>query len=77
VENNSTPDRGQPADAIDLRGLGLAARGSVDSAGVDWTVPAGACVAILGPNGSGKSTLARIIGTHIWPTEGTCCGAGP
>ena len=37
---------------------------------VSWTVPAGACCAILGPNGSGKSTLARILAAHLWPTEG-------
>jgi len=39
---------------------------------VNWSVDSGECVAILGPNGSGKSTLARIIGCHLWPTEGDC-----
>jgi iron complex transport system ATP-binding protein len=38
--------------------------------GLDWSVPSGACAAILGPNGSGKSTLARILACHLWPTEG-------
>jgi iron complex transport system ATP-binding protein len=37
---------------------------------ISWTVPAGACVAILGPNGSGKSTLTRVIAGHLWPTRG-------
>ena len=40
--------------------------------GVSWTVPAGACCAILGPNGSGKSTLTRILAAHLWPTAGEC-----
>ncbi|HZL33676.1 MAG TPA: ATP-binding cassette domain-containing protein [Tepidisphaeraceae bacterium] len=38
--------------------------------GINWTVPAGACAAILGPNGSGKSTLTRVIAGHLWPTAG-------
>ena len=37
---------------------------------VTWSVPAGACRAILGPNGSGKSTLTRILAAHLWPTTG-------
>ncbi len=38
---------------------------------INWTVPAGACAAILGPNGSGKSTLVRIIMGQMWPTQGS------
>jgi len=37
---------------------------------INWTVPAGACAAILGPNGSGKSTLVRVIMGQMWPTRG-------
>jgi iron complex transport system ATP-binding protein len=37
---------------------------------LNWTVPAGACAAILGPNGSGKSTLVRVIMGQMWPTHG-------
>ncbi len=37
---------------------------------LNWTVPAGACAAILGPNGSGKSTLVRVIMGQMWPTVG-------
>ena len=44
--------------------------------GIDWNVAAGSCVAILGPNGSGKSTISRIIGCHLWPTEGRCAILG-
>lgn len=38
--------------------------------GINWTVKAGACAAILGPNGSGKSTLVRVIMGQMWPTHG-------
>jgi iron complex transport system ATP-binding protein len=44
--------------------------------GVTWSVPSGACAAILGPNGSGKSTLTRIVGGHLWPTAGECTVLG-
>jgi iron complex transport system ATP-binding protein len=58
--------------AIRLEGVGLLRDPRWILRGVDWTVPERACAAILGPNGSGKSTLARIIGGHLWPTEGSC-----
>lgn len=38
--------------------------------GISWSVPRGACAAILGPNGSGKSTIARILAAHLFPSEG-------
>jgi iron complex transport system ATP-binding protein len=44
--------------------------------GVSWTVPTGACAAILGPNGSGKSTLVRVIMGQMWPTTGNVCVLG-
>jgi iron complex transport system ATP-binding protein len=44
--------------------------------GVSWSVPTGACAAILGPNGSGKSTLVRVIMGQMWPTNGTVCVLG-
>ena len=37
---------------------------------LNWSIPQGACAAILGPNGSGKSTLTRSLACHYWPTEG-------
>jgi iron complex transport system ATP-binding protein len=58
--------------AIRLDGVGLLREGRWILRDIHWTVPAGQCAAILGPNGSGKSTLTRIIGGHLWPTEGTC-----
>src|SRR3954463_4002130 len=58
------------APAIDLSSVGVK-RGDVwILRGVNWSVPAGACAAVLGPNGSGKSTLARVLACHLWPTEG-------
>lgn len=59
-----------PATAIDLRGVGFLRAGRWILRDITWSVPAGACCAILGPNGSGKSTLTRIIAGHLWPTAG-------
>ena len=59
-----------PSPAIELTRVGVRRADSWILRNVDWTVPAGACAAILGPNGSGKSTLARILACHLWPTEG-------
>jgi iron complex transport system ATP-binding protein len=56
--------------AIQLRGVGFRRDGRWILDAINWTVPAGACAAILGPNGSGKSTLTRIIAGHLWPTVG-------
>ncbi len=58
--------------AIDIEGIGLFRENRWILSGINWRVGAGECAAILGPNGSGKSTLARIIGGHLWPTEGRC-----
>ncbi len=56
--------------AIELSGVGVSRGGCWILRDVDWSVPRGACAAILGHNGSGKSTLARIIACHLFPTEG-------
>jgi len=56
--------------AIQLRGVGFRREGRWILDAINWTVPAGACAAILGPNGSGKSTLTRIIAGHLWPSVG-------
>ena len=59
-----------PPPAIQLDQVGLRRGETWILRGIDWTVPQGACAAILGPNGSGKSTLTRILACHYWPTEG-------
>ena len=56
--------------AIELRSVGVRRGNAWILREIDWSVPAGACAAILGPNGSGKSTLARILACHLWPSEG-------
>ena len=58
------------APAIHLSSIGVRRGDTWILRGLDWSVPAGACAAILGPNGSGKSTLARVLACHLWPTEG-------
>ena len=57
-------------NAFELSSVGVRRGESWILRGVDWSVPAGACAAVLGPNGSGKSTLARVLACHLWPTEG-------
>jgi ABC-2 type transport system ATP-binding protein len=48
-------------------------------AGLDLTVAAGECVALIGANGSGKSTAVRSISGLLTPTAGTVriCGIDP
>jgi ABC-2 type transport system ATP-binding protein len=48
-------------------------------AGLDLTVGAGECVALIGANGSGKSTAVRAIGGLLEPTGGAVrvCGHDP
>src|SRR5215213_11078831 len=57
-------------NAFELSSVGVRRGEAWILRGVDWSVRAGACAAVLGPNGSGKSTLARILASHLWPTEG-------
>ena len=72
-----SPDASKPTDphaarplAIRTRGVGVYRAKRWILEGVDWDVPAGACVAVLGPNGSGKSTLTRVISGYLYPTAG-------
>ena len=63
-------------NAFELSAVGVRRGESWILRGVEWSVPAGACAAVLGPNGSGKSTLARVLACHLFPTEGEACILG-
>src|SRR5262245_3036401 len=56
--------------AFELRNVSLSRGGRQILQDINWSIPRGACAAILGPNGSGKSTLARILAGYMWPTSG-------
>ena len=47
--------------------------------GLDLTLKAGECVALIGANGSGKSTAIRTMAGMLEPSEGTVriCGHDP
>jgi iron complex transport system ATP-binding protein len=57
-------------NAVELKNVSVQRGSRTILRNVTWSIPAGACAAILGPNGSGKSTLARVIIGQMWPTRG-------
>ena len=65
--------------ALETQGLSRAYGRLVALAGLDLTVSAGECVALVGANGSGKSTAVRAIAGLLEPTAGTVrvCGHDP
>lgn len=44
--------------------------------GVNFSVDAGSCLAIMGANGAGKSTLLKILAGLVLPTSGSASVAG-
>ncbi|MEZ4518482.1 MAG: ABC transporter ATP-binding protein [Chloroflexota bacterium] len=63
----------EPAgDFLTLQDVGVTFPDTQDEvlAGVSFTVPAGAFVALVGSSGVGKSTLLRVIGGLLPPTSG-------
>src|SRR4051794_39974086 len=61
---------------IEVAGLRREYGRLVALAGLDLTVGAGECVALIGANGSGKSTAVRAIAGLLQPTAGTVRVAG-
>ncbi|MDP9174377.1 MAG: ATP-binding cassette domain-containing protein [Planctomycetota bacterium] len=76
MKTNDSQTAGQPAAAIDLRGIGVLRDNRWILKDITWAVQPGTMAAVLGPNGSGKSTLARIAACHLWPTAGRCAILG-
>jgi ABC-2 type transport system ATP-binding protein len=68
-------------DDLPLRVKGLTRRYGrlVGLDGLDLTLKAGECVALIGANGSGKSTAIRTMAGMLEPSEGTVriCGHDP
>jgi ABC-type Mn2+/Zn2+ transport system ATPase subunit len=63
-------------EAVTVSGLTVAYGEVVALDDVDFTVPAGASVAVLGPNGSGKSTLFAALVGLVAPVRGTLSTGG-
>ncbi|MBM7808843.1 putative spermidine/putrescine transport system ATP-binding protein [Geodermatophilus bullaregiensis] len=64
--------------SAELRVAGLRREfgGAVVLDGVDLTVPAGGCVALLGPSGTGKSTVLRLVAGLDTPDAGRVTAGG-
>src|SRR5690625_4838984 len=54
-----------------VSGIEIQATVAARGVGLDVSIPAGRCTAILGPNGSGKSTLLGLISGLIKPSSGS------
>ncbi|KRC56637.1 MULTISPECIES: amino acid ABC transporter ATP-binding protein [unclassified Nocardioides] len=61
---------GEPAPAIDVRGLHKSYGHHEVLKGIDFFVDAGQVVCVIGPSGSGKSTLLRCVNRLEEPTSG-------
>jgi ABC-type multidrug transport system ATPase subunit len=64
---------------LETAALGRSFGRLVALAGLDLSVAAGECVAVIGANGSGKSTAVRTIAGLLEPSEGSVrvCGLDP
>jgi heme exporter protein A len=56
--------------AVQARALTKSFGARTAVAGVEFTLDAGACLALFGPNGAGKTTLLRLVAGLLKPTSG-------
>ena len=56
---------------LEFRAVRVTRSGTAVLDGLDLTIPAGSCVAVVGRSGSGKSLLAALAGRLADPQEGT------
>lgn len=59
-----------------LRGIRFSVGDTEILKGIDLTLDAGGCIALIGYNGAGKSVLLRIVNGLLAPTEGEISWAG-
>ena len=69
--SGSSRAEGEPAAAVECRGLVRRYPNVVAVNGLDLRVEPGECFGLLGPNGAGKTTTIEILEGLIQPDEGT------
>lgn len=75
MPESSAPELSSPTAAIEVQHLAKRVADATGTLtilqGIDFTVPAGATLAIVGASGSGKSTLLGLLAGLDTPSEGT------
>jgi len=69
-------DSGREVSLLEIRALTVRFGGLTAVSGVDFSVDAGALVALIGPNGAGKTTAFNVITGVYAPSAGSVTFAG-